>query len=180
MEYHAPFGDTPATRCRYYRQVCDLPAVIDPPGLGRIIVRATSVWAVTAPAALGRRIRGEMNCGAGELVPILAHPRSNRWSFLIRPDLPDDVSIFAEMFRHDVSIVRRGGTIALPAPTDLDDRLRQWIEPPRGPRRPSGHTVVHAVRAATGYFPTHAGRCGERLVTGVPISAVTTGPSSTH
>lgn len=157
MGYHAPFGDTPATRCRYYRQVCDLPAVLDPPGSGRIIVRADNVWAVTVPALLGCRIRDEMTGDTDGLGPVLAHPRSNRWSFLIRPDLPDDVAIFAEMFRHDISIARRGSTIPLPAPTDLDDRLRRWIEPPRGPRRPSGYTVVRAVRAATGYTPVQGG-----------------------
>ncbi len=27
------FGDTPVSRCRYYRQVCGLPAIIDPPEL---------------------------------------------------------------------------------------------------------------------------------------------------
>jgi hypothetical protein len=160
MKYRAVFGDTPATRCRYYRRVCHLPAVVDPSGLGRIVVRATSVWAVTMPATLGRRVRTEISCGAGELGPILAHPRSNRWSFLIRPDLPDEVSLFAEMFRHDVSIIRHGGTIALPAPTELDDRLRQWIEPPRGPRRPSGHTVVRAVRTATGHAPARTTSSG--------------------
>ncbi|MEU7766500.1 hypothetical protein AB0B25_15390 [Nocardia sp. NPDC049190] len=34
------FGDTPMSRCRYYRQVCDLPAIIVPSPLGRIIIRA--------------------------------------------------------------------------------------------------------------------------------------------
>jgi len=35
---HVPFGDTPASRCHYYRRVCDLPAHIDPPHLGRIVM----------------------------------------------------------------------------------------------------------------------------------------------
>ncbi|MEU1983631.1 DNA-directed RNA polymerase subunit beta [Nocardia sp. NPDC019395] len=150
MKHRTAFGDTPATRCRYYREVCDLAAVVDPPGLGRIIVRATTVWAVTMPAVLGSGVRAEIARGYGVTGPILAHPRSNRWSFLIRPDLPDDVPLFAEMFRYDVSVIRTGGTIALPSPADLDTHLRQWIEPPRCPVRPSGHTVTGAVRAVTG------------------------------
>lgn len=171
MEYRAAFGDTPATRCRYYRRVCDLPAVIDPPELGRIIVHATNVWAVTVPAALGRRVRTEISGDTGGVGPTLSHPRSNRWSFLIRPDLPDDVTLFAEMFRHDISIVRHGGTIALPSPTDLDDRLRGWIEPPRGPRRPSGYTIVRAVRTATGFPRSCAVPRTEQPTTAVDRSA---------
>ncbi|WP_040834147.1 hypothetical protein [Nocardia brevicatena] len=153
MSARISFGDTPATRCRFYRRVCDLPAIVDPPHLGRIVMRATRVWAVTMPAPLGRSVRSELAGRHGETGPILAHPRSNRWSFLIRPDLGDDVHLFAEMFRLDVSIVRTGGTIALPSPTDLDTHLRQWVEPPRCPFRPSGLVVTDAIRRAAG-LPT--------------------------
>lgn len=161
MNHRTAFGDTPATRCRFYRRVCDLPAVVDPPHLGRIIMRATHVWAVTMPAPLGRAVRIEMAARHNETGPILVHPRSNRWSFLVRPDIPDDVRLFAEMFRFDVSIIRSGGTIALPSPTDLDTHLRQWVEPPRCPFRPSGHTVTQAIRTVTGHPPhrTSWGSC---------------------
>ncbi|WP_433681078.1 hypothetical protein [Nocardia sp. CA-119907] len=79
-----------------------------------------------------------------------SHPRSNRWTYLVRPDLPDDDSLFAEMFRSTVSVVRAGGTIALPSPSDRCAEFRRWIEPPRCTFRPSGRNVVDTIRACTG------------------------------
>ncbi|RBO92406.1 hypothetical protein DFR74_10349 [Nocardia puris] len=52
------------------------------------------------------------------LGPILHHPRSDRWSFLVRPDIPDDVGLFAELFRANVSVVREG------PPTACEPRQR--------------------------------------------------------
>lgn len=145
-----PFGDTPLSRCTYYRRVCDLPAVIDPPGLGRIIMRTSYVWAVTMPAPLGRAVQRNMHQRGTGVGPISTHPRSNRWAFLIRPDIPDDTKLFAELYRLDVSVVREGGTVALPSPTQRSEALRQWIEPPRDMFRPSGLIVVESVRACAG------------------------------
>lgn len=118
---HISFGDTPRTRCHYYRRVCDLPARIDPPELGRIVMTAGHTWALMMPSALGFAVKKDLQrsrdhdaaTGAG---PIISHIRSGRWSFLIRPDLPDDTTLFAEMFRLDISVVRTGATIALPSP----------------------------------------------------------------
>lgn len=144
------FGDTPMSRCAYYRRVCDLPAVIDPPELGRIIMRTSHVWAMTMPAPLGRAVRQVMQrrgVGGG---PIVAHPRSNRWSYLVRPDIPDDTRLFAEMYRVDVSVVREGGTVALPFPTAQSGAIRHWIETPRDTFRPSGMVVLDAIRACGG------------------------------
>ncbi|WP_245665885.1 DNA-directed RNA polymerase subunit beta [Nocardia sienata] len=100
---HVFLGDTPLTRCRYYRQVCDLPARIDPPELGRIVMPAGHTWALMMPSALGFAVKKDLqrghdhNAGTGA-GPIISHIRSGRWSFLIRPDLPDDTALFAEMF----------------------------------------------------------------------------------
>ncbi|WP_174551730.1 DNA-directed RNA polymerase subunit beta [Nocardia grenadensis] len=103
--------------------------------------------------------RGAIGCTA----PALTHPRTGRWAFLIRPDLPDDTALFAEMFRHDICLTRPGATIALPSPADIDEQFRRWIHLPRNPFRPSGHTVLDAVRACTartGWLatPTHGPR----------------------
>ncbi|TLF92950.1 DNA-directed RNA polymerase subunit beta [Nocardia cyriacigeorgica] len=155
MEY-VPFGDTPYTRCLYYRQVCNLPASIDPPELGRIVIRADNVWALMMPSALGLAVKKDLQrCrtheagdGAG---PIISHVRSGRWSFLIQPDLPDDTALFAEMFRLDVSVVRTGATIALPSPTDRGELFRRWIQPPRSDFRPSGSIVIESIRACAGH-----------------------------
>ncbi|MGY1893841.1 DNA-directed RNA polymerase subunit beta [Nocardia gipuzkoensis] len=144
------FDDTPLSRCNFYRKVCELPAVIDPPSMGRIIMRATRVWGVTVPAELAAMVRISLRETYSGTCPVIAHPRSRRWTFLTRPDLPDDDRLFVEMFRLNVSIVRTGGIIALPSPGDRSAHLRRWVEPPRGPIRPSGLLVVQAIRACSG------------------------------
>lgn len=149
-----PFGDTPHTRCAFYRRVCDLPARIDPPELGRIIVRADHIAALVMPSALGHAVHTDLqHChrhGAiPALGPVLAHPRSGRWTFLVRPDLPDDTALFTEMFRLGITITRPGATLALPSPIDRGEHFRRWIHLPHNPFRPSGRTVLDSLRACT-------------------------------
>ncbi|WP_454194793.1 DNA-directed RNA polymerase subunit beta [Nocardia sp. Marseille-Q1738] len=146
-------GDTPMSRCRYYRRTCDLAAVIDPPELGRIIVRAGSVWGITMPVRLGQSVRAHMDKHGQASGPIVAHPRAKRWTFLIRPDLPDEDRLFSELFRLDVSVAREGATIALPSPAASSESIRHWVIPARSPFRPSGLVVVAAVRAQTTRTP---------------------------
>ncbi|WP_330232897.1 DNA-directed RNA polymerase subunit beta [Nocardia sp. NBC_00508] len=102
------------------------------------------------PGSLGQAVKTEMQCWGTDLGPILSHPRSRRWTYLIRPDLPDEVSLFAELFRLNVSVVRDGGTIALPSPTGECPGFRHWVEPPRSMYRPSGRAVLDAIRACSG------------------------------
>ncbi|TLF60645.1 DNA-directed RNA polymerase subunit beta [Nocardia cyriacigeorgica] len=150
---NVPLGDTPYTRCVYYRRVCGLPASIDPPELGRIVMRADLVWALMMPAGLGALVKCDLQRRRGReggVGPIMSHLRSNRWTFLIRPDLPDETPLFAEMFRLNVSVVRIGATIALPSPADEGAQFRRWVELPRCTYRPSGLAVVDSVRACTG------------------------------
>jgi len=147
---HIAFGDTPVSRCHFYRRVCDLPATIDPPHLGRIIMKADHVWALIMPGHLGQAVKSRMQQHDSDIRPILSHPRSGRWTFLVRPDIPDDVRLFAEMFRLNVSVVRTGGTVALPSPTDQCVEFRRWVEPPRCTFRPSGLVVVDAIRVCSG------------------------------
>ncbi|WP_327111718.1 DNA-directed RNA polymerase subunit beta [Nocardia sp. NBC_01730] len=135
------------TRCHFYRRVCDLPAVIEPPHLGRIIMPATHVWALMMPAHLGQAVKIEIHSRNTDLGPILSHPRSRRWTYLVRPDLPDEDRLFAELFRLNISVVREGGTIALPSPGDQCAEFRCWVEPPRCIYRPSGLAVIDAIRA---------------------------------
>jgi hypothetical protein len=144
------FDDTPLSRCNFYRKACDLPAIIDPPSMGRIIMRASRVWGVTVPAELAAMVRLAMREAYSGACPVISHPRSRRWTFLTRSDLPDDDRLFAEMFRLNVSIVRTGGIIALPSPRDRSTHLRRWVEPPHGPIRPSGQLVVQAIRTCAG------------------------------
>ncbi len=142
-----PYSDTPVSRCRFYRRECDLPANVDPPELGRIVMQAGHVWALTMPAELGQKAKAHMESRGSAIGPIVLHPRSNRWTFLIRADLPEDDRLFAELFRNNVQVARTGATIALPSPTAESGGVRQWIEPPRNTFRPSGQVVVAAIRA---------------------------------
>jgi len=113
-------------------------------------MRAEYIWALIMPDSLGQIIKTRMQQQGSDIGPILSHPRSVRWTFIIRPDLPDDVALFAEMFRLNVSIVRAGGTIALPSPAQQCVEFRRWVEPPRCTFRPSGRVVVDAIRGCAG------------------------------
>ncbi|WP_406270337.1 DNA-directed RNA polymerase subunit beta [Nocardia sp. NBC_00881] len=139
-------ADTPTARCAYYRHTCDLPAGVHPE-IGRIVVRAGFVGAITMPAALGQQVRDELAHRRIEWGPIISHVRSGRWTFLIRPDLSDDVRLFAELFRLNVSIVPSGGEIALPSPVDAHVEYRRWIVPPQNGFRPFGSSIVETVRS---------------------------------
>lgn len=145
---HTPFGDDSRTRCQYYRLVCGLPAHIDPPALGWISFNVGSTAAITMPMPLGQQVRGHMQRAGNETGPIIAHTRSSRWTFLIRPDIPeDDNRLFSEMFRLNVHISRCGAAVALPSPAQA---IRDWVEPPHSTFRPSGIAVVEAIRVCAG------------------------------
>lgn len=139
-------AETPAARCAYYRHTCDLPAGFHPE-IGRITVRAGFVGAVTMPAALGEQVHDELIYHRNPLGPIISHVLSKRWTFLVRPDLPDDVRLFAELFRLNVSIVPIGGEIALPSPGYPGTGYREWVVAPENAFRPSGVSIVNTVRS---------------------------------
>jgi hypothetical protein len=113
---------------------------------------AEYVLALMMPAPLGHAVKVDMKRRGADVGPILSHPRSGRWAYLVRPDLTDDDRLFAEMFRLNVSVVRSGGTIALPSPSDRGAMFRRWVEPPRCTFRPSGLAVVDAIRACSGRY----------------------------
>ncbi|WP_280184731.1 MULTISPECIES: DNA-directed RNA polymerase subunit beta [Nocardia] len=137
--------DTPLSVCDFYRKVCDLPAEVDPPHTGRIVIRTGVVCGLMMPAFIGSEVKLRMQ-GPGRVGPILTHPRSHRWTFLARADLPDAIGLFAEMSRLQVSIICGGGIIALPGPGQRPGLFRAWVQPPRDPFRPYGTAVVDAIR----------------------------------
>jgi hypothetical protein len=139
-------ADTPAARCRFYREAFGLPARVQPE-LGRILFVSGSVGAITMPAQLGAGVRAHLLDRGVRLGPIVSHPRSKRWTFVIVPDIPDsDMGLFAELFRLNVSVARQGAQIALPSPADGDLGFRVWAHAPRGTYRPRGMVVVEAIR----------------------------------
>ncbi|MGQ4617617.1 DNA-directed RNA polymerase subunit beta [Nocardia sp. R7R-8] len=140
-------ADTPTTRCKFYRQVCGLAAVLQPEAGGRIIVPTGSVGAITMPAPLGASVKNHMLSRTIRLGPIISHPRSKRWTFLARPDVPDEVKLFAELFRLNVSVSPFGAQIALPSPTFGPISFRTWVQAPYDSFRPSGLMVVESIRA---------------------------------
>lgn len=138
------FADTAGSRCVFYRRTCGLPVGIDPL-YRRITLRAGAIGAITMPGSLGARVRHEMTSRRNPLGPVIAHLRSGRWTFLCRPDLPDEVPLFAELFRLNVSVVPQGGSIALPSPAD--GGYRKWVIAPRDTFRPSGLVLIDSIRA---------------------------------
>jgi hypothetical protein len=146
---HAAFADTPASRCAFYRRTCGLPAGIHPE-IGRIVVKAGVVGGITMPDRLGQCVRDDMLFHGRPLGPVIAHIRSRRWTFLCRPDLPDDMRLFAALFRLDVSIVPFGGEIALPSPADANGVFRRWVVAPRDTFRPSATVIVNCLLARAG------------------------------
>ncbi|WP_159838602.1 DNA-directed RNA polymerase subunit beta [Nocardia sp. CY41] len=138
--------DTPLSVCHFYRNVCGLPAEVDPPHTGRIVIRTGAVCGLMMPAFIGSEVKARLEHHGPETGPILTHPRSQRWTFLAGADLPDGIALFAEMSRLQVSIIRGGGIIALPGPGQRPGLFRAWIQPPRDSFRPSGRAVVNAIR----------------------------------
>ncbi|MGK8509745.1 DNA-directed RNA polymerase subunit beta [Nocardia asiatica] len=143
-------GHTPLSACLFYRHVCDLPAEVQPPHLGRITLRAGRVCGVMMPAFIGSEVKARMHQHGQQVGPVLTHPRSQRWTFLTGPDLPEDIRLFAEMSRFGVSILR-AGEIALPGPGQRPGLFRAWVQPPRDPYRPPGRVVVEAIRGCVAH-----------------------------
>ncbi|WP_330232354.1 DNA-directed RNA polymerase subunit beta [Nocardia sp. NBC_00508] len=139
-------ADTPLTRCRFYRETCGLPARVLPE-IGSIIVPAGRVGAITMPHQLGAAVKTRMHNQRVQPGPIVSHPRSKRWTFLIVPDVPDENRLFAELFRLNVSVSRFGAHIALPSPGARQAGFRVWVSPPRDDFRPSGMAVIESIRA---------------------------------
>ncbi len=139
-------ADTPMTRCHFYRNTCGLPARVQPE-LGCIIVPAGRVGAITMPAELGGRVKSHMRTQGISLGPIVSHPHSKRWTFLVVPDVPDENRLFAELFRLKVSVSRFGAQIALPSPGARQAGFRVWVRPPCDDFRPFGMAVINSIRA---------------------------------
>ncbi|TLF92969.1 DNA-directed RNA polymerase subunit beta [Nocardia cyriacigeorgica] len=135
-------GETPVSWCDYYQRVCRLPAAVEPRS-GRIVMRACAIGAVTMPAHCG----GLVLARSSIVGPVVAHPRSRRWSFLVQRDVPDDTKLFMELFRLDVSVSPLGAEIVLPSPGESGPGFRVWVKPPHDSVPPSGMAVVDVVRS---------------------------------
>ncbi len=112
------------------------------------MVRAGRIGAITLPAQLAVAVKQHQLRGGAELGPIVSHPRSKRWTFLVCPDVPDDdMALFGELFRLNATVTRFGAEIALPSPADQQTGFRVWVHAPRDGYRPSGMSIVGSIRA---------------------------------
>ncbi|WP_442941314.1 hypothetical protein [Nocardia sp. NBC_00403] len=135
------------TRCRGYRKDHGLYGVVDP-ALGRIMLEVGAVGAVVMPAVLGEHVRDHLGARNG---PIIAHPRSGRWTFLTGPTDNSylDMALFSDLFRVCASVALPGSNIVLPSPADEHSGYRTWIAAPERDFRPELAEVVAATRACT-------------------------------
>ncbi|WP_327109667.1 DNA-directed RNA polymerase subunit beta [Nocardia sp. NBC_01730] len=141
------YAETPRSRCEFYRHECSLPTVVDP-NTGRITMKAGFVGAVMMPIYLAQRVRTALDVRGVAPLPIIGHPRSNMWTFLVRSDIrPNgDPAEVARLWRARVVVIREGD-IALPSPV-LDALMaRTWISPAISKFRPSGTVVLECALA---------------------------------
>ncbi|QIS01008.1 DNA-directed RNA polymerase subunit beta [Nocardia brasiliensis] len=132
---------------RFYQVTCGLPARVRPE-FARLEFTVGSVGAVTMPARVGALVKARLLARPnGQAGPVISHPRSKRWTFLVCPDIPYDIVLFAELARHNVSVVPIGGEVPLPSPFDPLISYREWVLEPINGFRPRGTEVVDAVRA---------------------------------
>lgn len=151
-------ADTLTSRCRFYRRTCRLDARIRPELQDIVAVAGDMLGAITMPAELAARVRLHMQQQGIRVGPIISHPRSKRWSFLCRPDIPDDMETFGRLFRAQITVARHGAAIALPSPGRRSAGFRCWSHAPVDAYLPSGVVVLAAVDACGG-LSRRARRC---------------------
>ncbi|MEV6063392.1 hypothetical protein [Nocardia asteroides] len=134
-------------RCRHYRKHNGLYGVVDST-LGRIMLEIGAVGAVVMPSTLGERVRGLLGSRGQRCGPIIAHPRSGRWTFLTGPTDNSylDTVLFADLFRVCASVALPGSEIVLPSPADERSGYRTWMHEPDGDYRPDFAQIVAATR----------------------------------
>ncbi|UGT62868.1 DNA-directed RNA polymerase subunit beta [Nocardia asteroides] len=155
LQPNAMSGDTPRSRCAYYRSVCQLPAVLEPP-TGRIFFTTGRVWAISMPAAMGQAVKQHLDRRHGGGGPIISHPRRHTWTMLTRADTPPNAVRDEAMLQHyGIRVLRGGQRIALPSPADRGTQFRGWILPARSTFCPSGLVVLASARIVLGARVTH-------------------------
>lgn len=143
-------ADTLASRCEFYRRTCELDARVRPEMEAITVAASNRLGAVTMPAELAARVRLHLQHQGVRVGPIISHPRASRWTFLVRPDIPDDAATFARLFGIQVDVARPGTEIALPSPVRRHIGFRCWSQPATDAYRPSGLIVLAAIDACTG------------------------------
>jgi hypothetical protein len=113
---------------------------------GTLVVAVGSVvGAVSMPAALGARVRHELQvtmlCG-----PIVTDPDGTYWTFLTRPIVDIRPAVAAELAYWQIHLVRRGDYVTLPPNVSLSDgNSWRWVERPVPNRQLPPTSVVVCV-----------------------------------
>lgn len=126
-----------------YRSAHGLPAEIDP-ATGRVAIRAGAIVGFMVPAALGARLRAALERAGEGGGPILAHTRSQTWTFLAQRDSStDDITARTHRWwRARVSVLTANALIGLPCTGTIDAGRRVWIVAPHSCLRPATSTVI--------------------------------------
>ncbi|MFD4356749.1 DNA-directed RNA polymerase subunit beta [Nocardia sp. NPDC058518] len=144
-------SETLQARCSYYRS-CGIDAIVRP-DVRRIFVLANSrLGAVILPSQLAPQVRRKLSESGLAFGPTGSHPRSGRWTVMVRPDIDETTATYAGLFRRYVSVVRGGGEIALPTPKGEREVDRHWISSPTD-LLPPGSAVVHAIKLCAELSP---------------------------
>lgn len=132
-------------RCREYREINHLPAVVDPVSKCILLHVGAAYGAVTMPVELGERVQQRLRA-TGIEGPVVAHPRAHSWTFLTGPSRYDHPTIrSAEMFRRYITVAGAGSQIVLPSPHDENTGYRIWVQAPQGAaKRPPQSAVLEA------------------------------------
>jgi hypothetical protein len=142
-------GDTLQSRAQFYRKVCGLSAYVRPELEAIIVAASDTLGAIIMPAPLAVRVCDHMHSRGISVGPIITNSRANRWTILVRPDIPDDTATYARMFRIQVHVARAREEIALPSPITRHLGIRRWKQSPTDSFRPAASVVLTAITACT-------------------------------
>lgn len=143
-------ADTLETRCDFYRTVCGLDALVQPDFERIIVTVGGDLGAVSAPAELAARTKVQLLRGGVRIGPIVSHPRSSQWTFLVCPHITIDIALHAALFRHDVSVSAAGSQVALPSPVRRHLGFRCWAVAPTDTYRTASTVVIATVAECAG------------------------------
>ncbi len=137
---------SPARCASEYRSTCGLPAEVDP-ATGQVTMRAGDVVGFMVPADLGTRLRSLLDRAGDGGGPIVAHTRSQSWTFLAQRDSSTEEirDRTRSWWRDRVSALTANTVIGLPCPVTIVAQRRIWIVAPHSQLRPTTSTVIAAL-----------------------------------
>ncbi|ONM49663.1 hypothetical protein B0T44_15255 [Nocardia donostiensis] len=123
-----PPGESAEDRCQRYRDHLLIPAVVVS-GSERIVVRPLPAWlgVVVMPERLSAQVI-ERLASSWHRGPVIAHPRSNRMSFLTGPLTGYEHGIERKLLSLNTGV--GASCVVLPSPMDERTGFRRWVSQP--------------------------------------------------